>query len=135
MVPTNSIINRFSRSACEGSQEVQNDILPQGIRHPIQHEQYKYRPKFGFRPVRPLTRRVRAVVISSTDDLPDPSGHERDTHNGKSNEGSIAALQVLVVQDFWNLEDDGDEGEETSRPQAVVVGVDGAAVDEEAFCG
>jgi hypothetical protein len=80
-----------------------------------------------------------AIVVSHADDLPDPGAHERDSYESQSDERAIATLPLLVVQDFLqsvaagNLEDDGDEGEKTSCSEVVAEGVDGAAVDEEAF--
>jgi hypothetical protein len=41
-----------------------------------------------------------AIIVPYANDLPDPGGHERDSHETQSQKGPGSALPLLVVEDF-----------------------------------
>lgn len=71
---------------------------------------------------------------------PNPCGSKRDGYICKSKQSSGFPLPSGMVEDLlednreWDLEDDGHEREKTSCAEIVVERIDGAEIDEIAFC-
>jgi hypothetical protein len=146
---TYGIIGGFTRRVGEAAQKVQNDVLPQTARDPIQNEQEEDGDKVTVSPVERSLWRIGTIVIAHADNFPCPCCNERNAHDCETDQGPCLALPwpksarkqrwgilhtLLVIKNClqriaaWNLDDDGDERQQTPRPKVIVESVDRAAV-------
>lgn len=96
--------------------------------------------------------------MTDADDFPHPRSNQRDSDDCKANKCSSLSLPCsfgqhsssgntisllltfFVIKDClespssWDLDDDGEEGQQTPGPEIVVICVDGATIDQETFC-